>query len=73
MKLSPSSFYSVNELCELLRVKPETAYAWKNRKKFTTYKVGGVLLFDADEVNRSIENGKHRSVDNLIMDSKLRA
>ena len=61
-----SKYYSVADMVELFKIKKDTCYAWNQQRKFTTYKIGGVLLFDKEEVDNTIESSKRRSMMDLI-------
>ncbi|MDQ3649918.1 MAG: helix-turn-helix domain-containing protein [Acidobacteriota bacterium] len=43
-------FLKVNEVAELLRRKPRTIYEMVAREQIPYRKVGGMLLFDFDEI-----------------------
>lgn len=43
---------TINEAAVILRKSPKTVYSWTSRKKIPHLKVGGRVLFDADELER---------------------
>lgn len=43
---------TINEAAGILRRSPKTVYGWTSRKKIPHLKVGGRVLFDADELER---------------------
>lgn len=54
--------YTVEEVAEYLRMKPETLYNWKLHRKGPRYvKVGSRLLYDVRDVADYLENNTYES------------
>jgi len=50
MKLADQEFFTVNELAELLRVKPLTIYRMVKRGDIQCHRIGRALRFRRDDV-----------------------
>lgn len=54
-------FLSVNEVAELLSVKPLTIYRWCKSGKLPYYTIGGsVIRFDAEQLAKHIREGANK-------------
>ena len=49
---------SPQELSEVLSISIETVYAWTSQKRIPYIKMGRLVRFNADEVNRWLERQK---------------
>jgi len=52
---------SVDEIAEHLGVKRDTIYKWVARKKMPAHKVGRLLKFQVEEVDRWVREGEAAS------------
>ena len=48
------------QVADRLNCKPSTVYAWAKAEQIPSYKVGGLLRFDLDEIEEWIMNSKTR-------------
>ena len=53
---------SIDEIAEHLGVKKDTIYKWVARKKMPAHKVGRLLKFQINEVDRWIRTGKAANI-----------
>ena len=51
-------FLNVNEVAEYLGVEASTIYAWVHTRQIPFYKVGRLVKFKQDQIDRWIENKK---------------
>ncbi len=49
----------VQQLSEMLNVKPKTIYDWTHKEKIPYYKLGGSLRFNLEEIQKWIKSKKH--------------
>lgn len=49
---------SVTEIAEHLGVKKDTVYKWVVRKKMPSHKIGRLLKFQINEIDRWVREGK---------------
>ena len=62
---------SPNQVAELLNCKPSTIYSWAKRGKIPSFKIGGILRFDADEINEWIKGSRGGQVDGSSIRTKV--
>jgi len=48
-------YLSVAEACTYLAIKRETIYKWISQKKFTSYRIGKLWKFKADEIDKWVK------------------
>jgi len=53
---------SIDEIAEHLGVKKDTIYKWVARKKMPAHKVGRLLKFQINEVDRWVKTGKAANI-----------
>jgi len=49
---------SVEDAAKYLGVQKSTIYSWASRRKIPSVKMGRLLLFDQEDLDRMIESGK---------------
>lgn len=59
-------FLTVDEVSDLLRIKPQTLYKWICQRKIPSILVGGRTLFDETALNAWIESGRRDSSRNSL-------
>jgi excisionase family DNA binding protein len=50
------------QVAELLNVKPKTIYDWTHRRRIPCVKLGRLLRFDQDEIERWVKSKKRDQV-----------
>ena len=50
------SLLTANQVAELLNCKPSTIYAWANSGKIPSFKLNGLVLFNARKVHAKVLN-----------------
>lgn len=53
--MSDVVLYTVNEVADLIKVKPLTIYKWINDQKLPHYKIGGVIRIKFDDLENFLE------------------
>ncbi len=51
---------NVQQLSEMLNVKPKTIYGWTHKEKIPCYKLECSLRFNLDEIQKWIKSKKHK-------------
>jgi excisionase family DNA binding protein len=53
--MPPKRYIGIKELAEYIDVKVNTLYSWVNMKQIPYYKVGRLVKFDKDEIDKWME------------------
>jgi excisionase family DNA binding protein len=51
-------FLTIPELCELLKIKRHTVYAWIKEDRIKAHRFGKLIRFEKSEVDRFIQDSK---------------
>lgn len=51
--------FDIKQLSEILNVKPKTIYDWTHKGQIPYIKIGRLLRFDLNDIERWIRNKKH--------------
>lgn len=53
-------YINIKDLSEYLDIKPSTLYDWVFRKKIPYYKIGRLVKFNMDEIEKWVEERKQK-------------
>ncbi len=68
--MSTLEFLTVKELSNTIKARPKTIYKWARTGKIPSYKVNGLILFDADEIHAFVKSRKVKPLTNDIIAKK---
>ena len=56
LEMRPKRFLDIPGLCTYLEIKKQTAYSWVYQKKIPYLKIGRLVKFDKQEIDRWIDS-----------------